>query len=93
MTPKKKALGGGLPPVKKIASPAEEELDRLSSQWDSLVPEKWRGMLEPMPLGSPEKSAFYYDDVEHILYRANGDIVTKDEIRQAYTAFMDAMRK
>jgi tetratricopeptide (TPR) repeat protein len=86
-------LGKPLPAVKKIAAPTQQELDHLCAEWDELVPEEWRGLLDAKPLGYTGTPAprFYYDEVRRINIRAsNGQVVTYQEKRLAYLAFKKA---
>ena len=90
---KRKPLGPPLPALVDFPAPGEDELNRLSAQWNSIVPAKWRGMLDAQPLGSEVKSAFYYDEVRRVLYRANGQVVSVRERLLAYEAFQEVIRK
>ena len=87
------SLGKPLPPVAEIAVPTQEELDNLSEQWNKLVPEEWRGLLDPKPLGYTGTPApqFYYDNMRGVTIRArNGQVVTTKEKRLALRAFQKA---
>jgi hypothetical protein len=95
MAAKRRPLGKPLAEVKD-PTPTPEQIDRAVAQWDSVVPEKWRGLLDAKPLGwiGTPKPRFYYDEVRRVTIRAsNGKIVTAAEKRLAYLAYQEAVRK
>jgi hypothetical protein len=94
---KRKPLGNPLPPVKDRdnTTPTQEQIDRSVALWDSVVPARWRGMLDAKPLewtGTP-KPRFYYDEMRGVMIRAsNGQVVTDKEKRAAMEAYQKALK-
>jgi len=97
MAAKRRPLGRPLPPVKDTddLTPQAAQIDRAVALWDSIVPEKWRGMLDAKPMGwiGKPKPRFYFDDVRGVMIRAsNGQVVTAKEKRAAYLAFQAGIK-
>ena len=90
MSTKRRPLGKPLPPVKPDdnTDPTPEQVDRTVALWDSVVPAKWRGMLDPRPMGwtGKPKPNYFYDE-RGLLFHASGRQVTTAEKRAAILAY------
>jgi hypothetical protein len=94
MTTKRRPLGNPLPATKDVTI-TQSDIDIAIAQWDSVVPEKWRGLLDAKPLDwtGKQKPRFYFDEVRRVTIRAsNGKVVTAKEKRLAYLAYQDALK-
>ena len=96
MAAKRRPLGKPLPVTKDgdDTTPTAEQIDRSIASWDSVVPEKWRGMLEPKPVGwvGTPKPRYFYDDLRGMLLHANGQVVTAAEKRAAMLAYQAGIK-
>lgn len=84
-----KPLGKGLPPVKDIAPPSQEEQDKVIALWNANCPPFYIGLMEAAPLGEKNTTArFLYDRVNlQYIHRKTRRVLSKREVGQAFVAW------
>lgn len=82
-------LGRPLPPVKDIAPPSEEEIDKYIASWNANCPPYFRGLLESQSANDPgATSRFVYDRTRmRYIHRKTGRVIPQGEINRAFIEY------
>lgn len=81
-------LGKPLPKANEIATPSEEEVNKVIARWNANCPPFYVGLLEAQSINEKNPTArFLYDRAKmQYTHRKSGRVLSASEIRKAFIA-------